>query len=63
MSGEITLNDAERAKILAHSAKFDPPGVTAADGRRDLVGMSRDELSVELAAIGLQHRDVRRFRF
>ena len=52
MSGEITLNDAERAKILAHSAKFDPPGVTAADGRRDLVGMSRDELSVELAAIG-----------
>ena len=52
MSGEITLNDAERAKILAHSAKFDPPGVTAADGRRDLAGMSRDELSVELAAIG-----------
>src|ERR1700681_1307552 len=54
MSGEVdlTLTAAEREKILAHSAKFDPPGATTADGRRDLVGMSREELGVELTAIG-----------
>jgi 23S rRNA (adenine2503-C2)-methyltransferase len=53
MSGEIdiSLTAAEREKILAYTAKFDPPGVTAADGRRDLVGMSREELAVEMAAI------------
>jgi 23S rRNA (adenine2503-C2)-methyltransferase len=56
MSGslDITLTAAEREKILAHSAKFDPPGAAAADGRRDLVGMSREELGAELAAIGEQ---------
>jgi 23S rRNA (adenine2503-C2)-methyltransferase len=54
MSAEIdlTLTAAEREKILAYSAKFDPPGATTPDGRRDLVGMSRDELGVELAAAG-----------
>ena len=56
MSGslDITLTAAEREKILAHSAKFDPPGAATADGRRDLVGMSREELGAELAAIGEQ---------
>jgi 23S rRNA (adenine2503-C2)-methyltransferase len=49
---DISLTAAEREKILAHSAKFDPPGVVTADGRRDLVGMSREELAVELAEIG-----------
>ena len=48
---DLTLTAAEREKILAYSAKFDPPGATTADGRRDLVGMSREELAVELAAI------------
>ena len=49
---DISLTEAEREKILAHSAKFDPPGVVTPDGRRDLVGMSREELAVELDAIG-----------
>jgi 23S rRNA (adenine2503-C2)-methyltransferase len=48
---DLTLTAAEREKILAYAAKFDPPGATAADGRRDLVGMSRAELAVEMAAI------------
>ena len=47
-----TLTAAEREKILAYAAKFDPPDATAPDGRRDLVGMSRDELAVEMATIG-----------
>jgi 23S rRNA (adenine2503-C2)-methyltransferase len=54
MSGAINaaLTAADREKILAYAAKFDPPDVTTADGRRDLVGMSRDELAIEMAAIG-----------
>src|SRR3979409_1789701 len=48
----LPLTEVERDKILAHSAKFDPPGATTADGRRDLVGMSREELGSELSAIG-----------
>jgi 23S rRNA (adenine2503-C2)-methyltransferase len=42
----------ERTRILAKSALFNPPDAALADGRRDLVGMTRDELGVELAAIG-----------
>jgi 23S rRNA (adenine2503-C2)-methyltransferase len=49
---DATLTAAERAKVLAYSAKFDPPGTTTPDGRRDLVGLSREELAVEVAAIG-----------
>src|ERR1700722_18653017 len=49
---DATLTAAERAKVLAYSAKFDPPGMTTPDGRRDLVGLSREELAVEVAAIG-----------
>src|SRR5205807_206057 len=49
---DITLSEVERARILAHTAKFDPPSAATSDGRRDLVGMSREELAVELAAIG-----------
>ncbi|MDE2006368.1 MAG: 23S rRNA (adenine(2503)-C(2))-methyltransferase RlmN [Rhodospirillales bacterium] len=45
------LTEAERARILAKSARFDPPGFVTADGRRDLVGLSRGELAAELAAI------------
>src|SRR5580698_11610756 len=54
MSGQIdlTMTAAEREKILAYSAKFDPPGVITADGRRDLVGMSREELAFEITSIG-----------
>ena len=46
------LTEAERVRILAKSARFDPPGVALQDGRRDLVGLSRAELAAELAAIG-----------
>jgi 23S rRNA (adenine2503-C2)-methyltransferase len=46
------LTDSERERILAKSALFDPPPVQLADGRRDLVGLSRPELAAEAAAIG-----------
>jgi len=46
------LTEAERARILAKSALFPPPPPVAADGRRDLVGLSREELASALAGIG-----------
>jgi len=46
------LTATERDRILAKSALFDPPNPALPDGRRDLVGMNRDELGAELAAIG-----------
>ena len=46
------LTEAERARILAKTARFDPPPAQLADGRRELVGLSRDEMLAELAAIG-----------
>ena len=46
------LTDAERARILAKSALFNPPAAQLPDGRRDLVGLTREELAAELAAIG-----------
>jgi 23S rRNA (adenine2503-C2)-methyltransferase len=52
MSDTLELNETERARILAKSALFDPPPAQLPDGRRDLVGLSRDELVAEMAAIG-----------
>jgi 23S rRNA (adenine2503-C2)-methyltransferase len=52
MSAALDLTEAERVRILAKSARFDPPPARLADGRRDLVGLSRAELLAELAAIG-----------
>ena len=52
MSAALDLTEAERARILAKTARFAPPPARLADGRRDLVGLSRDELAAELAAIG-----------
>ncbi len=46
------LTEAERVRILAKTARFNPPPAKLADGRRDLVGLSREELLEELAAIG-----------
>jgi 23S rRNA (adenine2503-C2)-methyltransferase len=46
------LTAAERVRILAKAALFSPPTPTTADGRRDLVGMSRDELAAEMLEIG-----------
>ncbi len=48
----LELTEAERVRILAKSALFSPPPATLADGRRELVGLSREELGAELAAIG-----------
>ena len=47
-----TLTDVERDRILAKSALFSPPPIALPDGRRELVGLSREELISELAAIG-----------
>jgi 23S rRNA (adenine2503-C2)-methyltransferase len=46
------LTEAERVRILAKTARFNPPPARLADGRADLVGMSRAELAAELADIG-----------
>ena len=46
------LTEAERTRILAKSALFNPPPHILPDGRRDLVGLSREELATEIAAIG-----------
>ena len=54
LSGQMNalLTEAERERVLAKSALFNPPPVQLPDGRRELVGLSRDELAAELAAIG-----------
>ncbi len=49
---DALLTEAERDRILAKAALFAPPEPVLADGRRDLVGLSRAELAAELAAIG-----------
>ncbi len=46
------LTEAERARILAKAALFAPPPMTDADGRRELVGLSRAELEAEMVAMG-----------
>jgi 23S rRNA (adenine2503-C2)-methyltransferase len=46
------LTQAERARILAKAALFSPPDALLADGRKELVGLSREELAAEMVAIG-----------
>ena len=46
------LTEAERVRILAKTARFNPPPAKLADGRRELIGLSRAELAAEMAAIG-----------
>ncbi|MBI0534715.1 23S rRNA (adenine(2503)-C(2))-methyltransferase RlmN [Roseomonas sp. KE2513] len=46
------LTEAERARILAKAAIFAPPAQADAEGRRDLVGLTREELAAEMTAIG-----------
>jgi 23S rRNA (adenine2503-C2)-methyltransferase len=48
----LDLTGAERERILAKSALFDPPPALLPDGRQDLIGLSRAELAVSVAAIG-----------
>jgi 23S rRNA (adenine2503-C2)-methyltransferase len=45
-----TLPD-DAARIMAKAALFAPPPARLADGRRDLVGLTREELVAEMAAI------------
>jgi 23S rRNA (adenine2503-C2)-methyltransferase len=52
MGDAAALTQAERDRILAKSALFDPPTLVTQDGHRDLVGLTREELVAELAAIG-----------
>ena len=51
-AGADDLTAAERERILAKAAIFAPPPAQLADGRRDLVGLSREELVAEMVAIG-----------
>ncbi|GBQ83304.1 iron-sulfur cluster redox enzyme [Gluconacetobacter johannae DSM 13595] len=46
------LTDAERQRILAKSALFAPPSGMLPDGRRELVGLSREEMTQALLEIG-----------
>ena len=52
MSQSLHLSAADRARILAKTARFAPPPAETGDGRRDLVGLSREELQAELFEIG-----------
>ena len=45
MSDAAELSAQERERILAKAALFAPPPATLPDGRRDLVGLSREELA------------------
>src|SRR3954451_20236148 len=47
-----TLDEAERDRVLAKQALFNPPPPVLPDGRRELVGLSREELTAELATLG-----------
>ena len=52
MAPEALLNAEERERIRAKSALFDPPTARLEDGRRELVGMRREEIAAEMLAIG-----------
>jgi 23S rRNA (adenine2503-C2)-methyltransferase len=42
----------DAARIMAKAALFAPPPARLADGRRDLVGLTREELAAEVTGIG-----------
>ena len=46
------LTETERTRILAKAAIFAPPLGLDANGRRDLVGLTRDELAQAMLTIG-----------
>ena len=52
VSDVLDLNEAERARILAKTARFAPPPAVLPDGRRELVGLSRAELAEALTEAG-----------
>jgi len=49
---DLALTEAERERILAKAAHFAPPPNLLPDGRRDLVGLSREELAEAVAEAG-----------
>jgi 23S rRNA (adenine2503-C2)-methyltransferase len=49
---DLALTEAERERILAKAAHFAPPANLLPDGRRELVGLSREELAEAVAAAG-----------
>ena len=51
-SGVGGLSGDEQARILAKAAVFAPPSGVLADGRRELVGLSREALVAALAEVG-----------
>ena len=51
-AASAALNAEDRARILAKAALFSPPDATLPDGRRDLVGLSREELTDIMVEIG-----------
>ncbi|MGC8525098.1 MAG: 23S rRNA (adenine(2503)-C(2))-methyltransferase RlmN [Acidibrevibacterium sp.] len=53
VGADLALREDERARILAKAALFSPPSAELADGRRDLIGLSRDDLAAALAALDL----------
>ncbi|HET9147577.1 MAG TPA: 23S rRNA (adenine(2503)-C(2))-methyltransferase RlmN [Acetobacteraceae bacterium] len=48
----FALDEAARARILAKAAAFAPPEAVLPDGRRDLAGASREELTEAVASVG-----------
>ncbi len=46
------LTEAERTRILAKAAVFAPPPAVDEAGRRELIGLSREELATAMAGIG-----------
>jgi 23S rRNA (adenine2503-C2)-methyltransferase len=49
---DAPLSATEAARIGAKAALFAPPDAVLADGRRDLVGLSREEIAGHVAAMG-----------
>ena len=52
MNAITDLTEAERERILAKTARFAPPPAVLSDGRRELVGLSREELAEALVEAG-----------
>ncbi|MBC7634145.1 MAG: 23S rRNA (adenine(2503)-C(2))-methyltransferase RlmN [Acetobacteraceae bacterium] len=52
MNALSELTAAERDRILAKTARFNPPPPVLADGRRELIGLTREEITASLAEIG-----------
>ena len=52
MNALSDLTAIERDRILAKTARFNPPPPVLPDGRRELIGLTREEITASLAEIG-----------